>query len=187
MHRWIVVALLIPLNVVLADDDRLALIVGQLQAQLNQPVAFTETRSNELLDEPLLLTGELLYTSDGTLGKTILEPLQERVTITPQYVEMERKGRGRRLALKDRPDIGAFYAGMRALLEGDVEALRELFDASLEEGADGWTISMAPQSADLSEFVERLIVSGAGPHVLRVRTEQPNGDWQEMQFDKSPE
>ena len=165
------------------ESDRVAAILGNIVTPKNEPIPFIERRQSQLLEEPLVLYGEVLFTQDGVLSKRIERPFKERVTISADSMEMERKGRVRRVSLDKRAGVKVFYAGMRALLDGDTGALFELFNVSAPAGEDAnWTIELIPKEADLRTFVEQLTISGKGGQVLTVHTDQPGGDWQEMSF-----
>jgi len=165
------------------EADRVASILGEIDTPRNEPIPFIEKRQSQLLKEPLILYGEVLFTPDGVLSKRIERPFSERVTISADSMEMERKGRVRRVSLDKRAGVKVFYAGMRALLDGDTDALFELFDVSTSVGEEAnWTIGLIPKEADLRTFVVQLTISGQGGQVLTVHTDQPGGDWQEMSF-----
>ncbi|MDH3510047.1 MAG: hypothetical protein OER85_04230 [Gammaproteobacteria bacterium] len=180
------VFLLLPLLAHGDDAVRVATILGGIDTPRGEPIPFIEKRQSQLLEEPLVLYGNVLFTQEGTLSKRIERPFQERVTISANSMELERKGRVRRVSLDKRAGVKVFYAGMRALLERDTDALIELFDVSTfaDEEAN-WRIELVPKEAGLRTFVEQLIISGRGSHVLTVHTDQPGGDWQEMSFDRS--
>ena len=72
---------------------------------------------------------------------------------------------------------------MQALIAGDVTALFESFEVAITENDNGWSLDLVPKEKKLRKFVARLVISGKGARVLKVRTEQPGGDWQEMSFD----
>lgn len=165
------------------DFDRIAEILGNIDTPRNETIPFVEKRQNQLLEEPLILHGEVLFAADGTLSKRIERPVQERVTISADSLELARNGRVRRVSLDKRAGVKVFYAGMRALLDGDTGSLFELFVVSASVGdAENWTIELVPKDADLRTFVEQMIISGQGGQVITVHTDQPGGDWQEMSF-----
>jgi hypothetical protein len=165
------------------DSARVAAILAGIETPRDEPIPFMEKRQSQLLEEPLVLYGDVLFTQEGTLSKRIERPIQERVTISADSMELERKGRVRRVSLDKRAGVKVFYAGMRALLDGDTNALFELFDVSAANDEVYWSIQLVPKEADLRTFVEKLTISGKGGRVLTVHTDQPGGDWQEMSFD----
>ncbi len=169
-----------------ATPEQAAAIVGsivdRIETPRDTPIPFVEQRTSRLLTEPLTLDGEIWFAADGTLSKRIGAPFDEQVTISARRVEMRRNGKVRRLSIERRPDIKAFYAGMQALLAGDVMALYSAFDVAAATDADDWRLELTPKDGQLNRFVARLVISGTGSRVRIVRTEQPGGDWQEMSF-----
>ena len=157
---WLIVFVF---STVLADDaSQVAAILGNIQTDRTVPIPFTEKRSSGLLDEPLMLSGEIVFSEDGVLTKRITQPARESVTISADSLELRRKGRIRRLSMDRRPDIRAFYAGMRARLSRDTATLFELFAATPTVNGDDWTIDLVPLSVDLQAFLEHLTVTGRG-------------------------
>ena len=88
-----------------ANADEIARIVSQIDTPRDTPIPFTEQRTNALLTEPLQLAGEILFTEDGTLVKTITSPFSESIRISARKVEMQRDGKSRRVSLRRRPDM----------------------------------------------------------------------------------
>lgn len=165
-----------------ATPERIESIIRGITTPRDTPIPFVERRTNRLLSEPLVLHGEIRFATDGTLSKQIREPFNERITISARRVELQRKDKVRRLSLDRRPDIKAFYVGMQALLAGDALALLQTFDVVASESADGWSLDLTPKEKKLRKFVSRMVISGKAAQVLMVRTEQPDGNWQEMSF-----
>lgn len=167
----------------LADDGgRVEVILAHIKTDKSAPIPFIEKRNNKLLKEPLVLTGEITFTEDGVLTKQITQPVLESVMISADSLELQRKGKTKRLSMDRRADIKAFYTGMRALLNGDTETLFEMFDASSSTNDEDWTIDLIPKATDLQKFLDHLTVTGRGSEVLKVLTVQPGGDWQELSF-----
>jgi len=166
-----------------ATPEQIEAVVRSIDTPRDIPIPFVERRANQLLAEPLTLSGEILFTADGTLSKKVGPPFNESITISARRVEFSRMGKTKRLSLNRRPDIKAFYIGMQALLAGDASALLDSFDVVSTQNADDWSLDLVPREEKLRTFVSRMVIFGRASRVLRVRTEQPGGDWQEMSFD----
>ncbi|MGH8495495.1 MAG: LolA-related protein [Gammaproteobacteria bacterium] len=166
-----------------AADSQFEAILARIDTPRGVSIPFVEKRKNPLLEEPLVLTGEVAFDQDGRLSKTIESPFRERVTISRDAVELERDGRTRRLSLRRKDDVRAFYIALRALLEGDAKALNELFEIETTTDAERWTLVLVPAGPPLSEFLESMVISGHSAQVSRIRTVQSEDDWQEMTFD----
>jgi hypothetical protein len=109
--------------------------------------------------------------------------MRESVVISPDTIRLERDGRARELPIGKQKGARDFYLGLRALLDGDLATVTDLFiiDASRDDGAD-WQIELIPRKKHMKKFVERMVVSGTGATVLRIRTTQSADAWQEMIF-----
>jgi len=167
-----------------ADQQRIASIIGAIDTPYDEPIPFVERRNNELLTEPLVLYGHMLFTRDGLLSKRVERPSRERVTISSTEIEFEYRDKLRRFALEKRPDLHAFYIAMMNFINGDAERLADSFAIETQEEEEGWRIILEPKLDTLREFIFRMTISGRNEKVLLVRTEQPGGDWQEMSFDE---
>ncbi len=165
-----------------ATQEQIESIILGIDTPRDRPIYFVERRTNRLLTKPLTLKGNIRFSADGTLSKKIEEPFQERVTISARHVELERKDKIKRLALDRRPDVKAFYVGIQALLDGDAATLLESFDVTLTERGDRWSLNLTPREKKLRKFVAHMVISGIASQVRMVRTEQPDGNWQEMSF-----
>ena len=181
--RTVLLALLFAGGITSATTpEQVESIIRGIATPRDTPIPFVERRTNRLLTEPLLLQGEILFSTDGTLLKQIGEPFDERITISARHVELRRDNKVRRLSLDRRPDIKAFYVGMQALLAGDALALFESFDVIATRDANNWSLDLAPKEKKLRKFVARMKITGTADQVQTVRTEQPDGNWQEMSF-----
>jgi hypothetical protein len=78
--------------------------------------------------------------------------------------------------------VREFYLGLRALLEGDLATVSELFEIDATNDGAEWTIELKPQAGNLKAFIQEMSVSGEGGRVSRIRTMQSKQDWQELYF-----
>ena len=161
-------------------------ILEAIETPRDVSIPFVEKRGNALLAEPLVLTGEVEFSADGALAKTIETPFRERVVITRDRLELTRDGRTRRLSLQRKDDVRQFYAALRALLEGDAQTLRELFTIETARNADCWRLVLVPAAEPLAAFVGKMVVSGRSSRVLEVRTELSADDWHSLSFGGEP-
>ena len=61
----------------------------------------------------------------------------------------------------------------------------ELFEivATRSDANHDWRIELVPRNQRMKKFVERMVVSGTGSTVTRIRTVQSANEWQEMILD----
>lgn len=138
---------------------------------------FVERRESELLDEPLILRGEMTRPQADRLVRSVLAPYGERSEIHGERVVVTREdGRERRFSLRRAPALAALRDGLQALLSGDAQALRARFEVSLEE-ADGeaWRLSMHPGDARVAEHIARLEAVGRGDSLRCLLTHEADG------------
>jgi outer membrane lipoprotein-sorting protein len=138
---------------------------------------FSETRHLALLDRPLESSGELTFTPPDRLEKRTTSPGTERLVVDRDTLSVERAGRTRTFALRDYPQAAALAGGIRATLAGDRAALERDYALALDGNARAWHLTLRPRAAALSAIVKRIEVSGNGPDVRRIETQQADGDW----------
>jgi hypothetical protein len=165
-----------------ADEMDIRQIIASINTQRDVPVQFTELRMNPLLAEPVAFTGEVEFAVDGTLTKRIAAPVEERVSIGPEAVILERDGRKRSLSMRRDTDLWLFYSSLRAVLAGDPDGVIAAFDSAVIKSADQWEIELRPRSVELAGFIELMLVRGGNGRIDFVRTVQSEGNWQETSF-----
>jgi hypothetical protein len=158
-------------------------ILSRIQAPENAVFPFVELRKNRLLEEPMVLSGEMDFSSTEGLSKLITSPFVERVTISSVAVEIERDGETRRLLLKRKRGLPEFYSGLKALMDKDLTTLLALFDVESVTAGDEWTIVLIPVNPNLQKSLERMIITGRKARVTVIRTVQSPDVWQELSFE----
>lgn len=178
---------LIALLILIADSAAAgdAAILTQVNTRRDVPVDFVELRMNRLLREPLELTGVLVYASDGALTKEITSPIRESLTLSDTYLEVSRDGRSRKLRLNRMPDVTELYAVLRALLDGDADAIEASFAVTSQQTGESWSATLVPHGMPLAGIVTEMSVSGRGSRLLRIHIEQPGGSWQTLTITES--
>src|SRR6185503_4907596 len=89
---------------------------GSLLQRLARPAPattpFVEVRFSKLLDQPLVVKGQLEYHEDGALVRAVDMPFRERTEIRGETVTVERVGRStRRFSLKRAPELRSMLGG----------------------------------------------------------------------------
>ena len=157
-------------------------ILSRVETPASSVISFVELRKNALLEQPMVLSGEIDFSVAGSLSKHITSPFEERVTISSAAVEIERNGETRRLPLKRKKGLVEFYTGLNALLNRDVVTLMALFDVESLSTGDTWSIVLIPTNTSLEKSLERMIITGKKTRVTVVRTVQSKDIWQELSF-----
>jgi len=80
---------------------------------------FVEVRYSKLLEQPIVVKGQLEYHEDGTLVRAVKDPFQERTEIKGETVNIARVGKSpRRFSLKRAPELRSMLGGFAAVLGG---------------------------------------------------------------------
>jgi len=142
---------------------------------------FEEKRFSELLSEPAIFSGTLVYEpATRSMSKIVSEPDEISMIMTEKAVIIESSEGKRRLSLRARPALRAILVGFRALVEGDIEALRSHFELDYKDNDSVWTLVLTPRSQRLARRLTSLVVSGQDTQVDSMVTTMQNGDRQEM-------
>src|SRR5690348_14180338 len=86
---------------------------------------FEERKTLQMLHEPLVASGTLLYVAPDQVQKITLLPRREGFTISGDRltIEGESDDQSRSLSLSDYPEIAGIVEGVRATLAGDLPTL----------------------------------------------------------------
>jgi hypothetical protein len=144
-------------------------------------VRFIERHGNALLAEPLRLEGFVTLTGDGALIRQVEQPFAEMARLDGASASIERNGRQRRISLGS-GRRGVYLRTLYALLSGDVDAVQQAFDPSLEGRREAWTLTLTPRAAELARLLKPVTLSGAGDRVTVIRITRNDGAWQEFQL-----
>ncbi|MBL8299902.1 MAG: outer membrane lipoprotein carrier protein LolA [Rhodanobacteraceae bacterium] len=151
--------------------------IEQLRRPLPATTGYTEVRFVQMLDAPLILRGELSYSSANELGKRVVSPYQETTTIANGQVEITRPGKPvKRFSLKRAPALVGFLESFSATLAGDAQRLARSYALSSEGNDLQWQLQLVPRDAALAKHVKRVVISGqeAVPQCFEI--EESGGD-----------
>jgi hypothetical protein len=138
--------------------DRL---LRSLARQPPQTVPFVEMHRSPLLDEDLVVSGELEYRGPGRLSRVVTAPYHERTDIDGTDVRIHREGRPeRRFSLRRSAELGSLMSAFSALLGGNRTALEQVFEPRLVIQADGWQLDLVPRAGVTQGDVEKIVVQG---------------------------
>jgi hypothetical protein len=160
-----------------ASPSTLALI-----AALGQPApahtAFAEARFMQVLDRPLVISGELAWLGGDKLQRRVDKPRAETFTIADGEVTQERPGRKpRHFSLSRAPQLQVLLDSFAALLGGDASRLQQAFEIRHEGDAAGaWTLTLVPRDARVARTVARIRIDGAGNQPRCMHMEEADGD-----------
>jgi hypothetical protein len=151
-------------------------LLGKLARPAPATTPFVEVRYSKLLDQPLIVAGQLEYLEGGALVRAVKEPFQERTEIKGETVTVERVGRSpRKFSLKRAPELRSMLAGFGAVLGGGRAALEQDFNLALSGDEAHWRLSMTPKSASVVKYVRDIVIQGRGDEPRCIVVAQPDG------------
>jgi hypothetical protein len=158
-----------------------ALDVDGLLAKLARPAPattpFVEVRYSKLLDQPIVVQGQLEYHEDGALVRAVNEPFRERTEIKGETVTIERVGKApRRFSLKRAPELRSMLAGFGAVLGGTRATLEQDFNLALKGDTAHWQLAMTPKLPTVGKYVRDISIQGRENEPKCVIVTQPDDE-----------
>lgn len=165
--------------------------LAELMAGLRQvpsgSARFVERKYLQMTTAPLQSSGILRYVAPDRLEKQTLLPQPSRLTIAGEQLSVERPGEPiREISLRERPEIGALVAGVRATMAGDLGTLNRFYTTSLHGGTASWQLDLSPREPRIREWVSIIRITGSGDTLTRVETLESDGDRTEMTIGADP-
>lgn len=154
----------------------------RLIASLGRPsparTPFAEARFMKMLDQPLVVSGELAWLGGDTLERRVDAPRAERFTIAGGEVTQERAGhRPRRFSLKHAPQLQGLLDSFVALLSGDPSRLADAFQISLVgDAAADWTLTLVPRDEKVAGKVSSIRIDGHADAPRCMTMQEADGD-----------
>ena len=150
-------------------------------------IAFKETRRSSLLVQPLILEGYLGYKpADRSLVKHVTRPQLSHIVVRENVILITNKNQQTRWNLSERPVLHITFLGLRALLEGNVNTLKEHFTLEYTTSKNTWKLLLRPRNEFVSRHMESLKITGGNSHIESIEIVMTNGDQQHMQLSNVP-
>jgi len=145
---------------------------------------FTERKYLSILDEPLVLQGEVRYRAPDYVKKEYDDPNSESYEVSGDSLTVRfPDGRQRELSIDEHPVLRAFVESYRGTLAGDLETLSHYFDLALSGPMDAWQLRLTPRGPDLADYLSAVIMHGREGEVYSVETLEASGDRSVMTLD----
>ena len=136
-------------------------LIGRLAKPAPATVAFREVRFSTLVNEPLIVAGELVYTDATSLDRRVMQPYRETVAIRGESVRVEREGSPpRSFGLNRAPELRGLLSGFTALLAGDSAALERNFSIAANGSDAAWTLELTPIDKRARRRLQQIVVNG---------------------------
>ena len=91
-------------------DPELVRILSSIDVQRDEPRAYNEYRMTTRLREPLKITGDIVFSSQGELIKRVIEPFQETITIGNNLVRVQRVNKLREFSMAKDQGLYDFFS-----------------------------------------------------------------------------
>jgi len=156
--------------------------VQVLIAALGQPApahaAFAEARFLQVLERPLVVSGELSWLGGDRLQRRVDHPQQETSTIADGEVTQQRAGKSpRRFSLKRAPQLQVLLDSFVALLSGDAARLQQAFEIRQSgDTAGAWTLTLVPRDARVAKTVASIRIDGYAKESRCMHMQEADGD-----------
>jgi len=140
--------------------------------------AFAEARFMQVLDRPLVVSGELSWLGGDKLQRRVDMPQAETATIADGEVTQERVGKSpRHFSLKRAPQLQVLLDSFVALLSGDAGRLQQAFDVRQTGDIDGaWTLMLTPLDARVAKTIASITVEGNAKESRCMYMQEADGD-----------
>ena len=141
-------------------------------------VRFREERRLHYLQSPVVLEGALSFKAPDLLVKEIRMPRWERTVISGNTVRVESKGSAgsRSFLLSDYPALQTLIIAFRAVLTGNLAALRVHFTVGLAGDRQSWTLRLVPRAAALKQRFAAVTIKGSGRRLTTAEFAETSGD-----------
>lgn len=139
---------------------------------------FAEARFMQVLERPLVVSGELAWLGGDKLQRQVRQPHEETATIADGEVTQQRAGKSpRHFSLQRAPQLQVLLDSFVALLSGDEGRLQQAFEIRLSGDAAGaWTLTLIPRDAKVAKTIASIAVDGVGKESRCMRMQEADGD-----------
>ena len=141
-------------------------------------VPFEERKFIGAVTEPLVSRGYLRFEPPDRLIKKTEAPHRETAVVDKDSLRILNADgvETASIGLWMDPDLGLVFDSLRAVLRGDGDSLRALFDTSLAGNADAWTLTLTPKQKPESSRIDRIVVTGDANRLLGFDIYETGGD-----------
>tara|TARA_R110001599_G_scaffold64023_3_gene179244 strand:+ start:909052 stop:909654 length:603 start_codon:yes stop_codon:yes gene_type:complete len=163
-------------NLTQAAEWDMAKLMGALAQAKPTTVHFVEKKYIAALTQPIISSGEMLYTPPDKLERRTLKPKPERMLLENDRLLLERGGKSYSLSLNDIPELATLIISIRATLAGDRRLLELNYIVALTGTRERWALQLKPSDIDVQQKVERIMLSGSNDQVQKIEVWQADGD-----------
>jgi outer membrane lipoprotein-sorting protein len=134
---------------------------------------FHEVKQIALLSSPIVTDGTIAYARPGRLAR---RSGTTAVLIDGTSLRMSEAGRVQRIDLASQPIVRSFIDSFVQLLAGDRAGLERGYTLAFATDATGWTLTLRPRAAPLTEFLRDVVFRGHGDDLISMTMTEVSGD-----------
>lgn len=153
--------------------DRLMSTLGQKKSG---HASFVETKYLSIAAEPVISSGELVFTAPDHLEKRTDSPKPEDLVVDGDKLTIARNGHQYTLALTQYPELSAFIESIRATLAGNRFALEQVYRVAVTGTGDDWTLTLTPLDSRMLKTISTITLTGTRDLLHTVAIQQADGD-----------
>jgi outer membrane lipoprotein-sorting protein len=159
----------------------LDVLMAQMSAARGVVAQFHERKQIALLAGLLESRGVLYFAPPGRLARFTTEPGYSSLVIDGDTVRFRDGERGEEFDLLGNPMARVFVDNFIVLFNGDIERLRELYEAEFSTEDRTWSLRLTPRSQRLRLAIESIVLtggsgSGGGGGIRRMELRSSDGD-----------
>lgn len=154
----------------------LDLLMARFAASKGVRARFQETRTLDLLAEPIETRGTLYFSPPDRLARITTFPGHSRVVVRGTRVGFTDETGHREVDLADSELARALVGNLAVLLRGDLVEVRKRFHVDYHAADARWELVLQPRNRALQAVIERMRVQGTNGDVTSIETLDTNGD-----------
>ncbi len=164
-----------------STDWQLDQLMKELSSIDTAALTFEESRKSAFLTTVLHTSGRMVYRRPEHLEKHVLEPFVERIFIEEdqmKVIKFSRRGKKKEkiYPVDSHKSLHIAVKAIRAVLDGDTDYLKTLFDMDLSGDRDAWELKMIPIEKRNKHRLEKAILLGTEKRITEVMTFEKDGD-----------
>lgn len=147
---------------------------------------FHETYYSGMLITPSYKEGTLVFHPPTRLEKHVRIPTEESFIINGNSLLYENPSReiSQTFSLEEYPALATLIEGLRALFNGNKEALQQFFEISTAGTPEAWELNLSPIIQNEEDGVSCIRLAGERAHLHTISIQETNGDHSELQLDR---
>jgi hypothetical protein len=152
-------------------------LINEIGVVKDRTSRFTETKEMAILNTSLTQTGTIDFHYPDKLSKRIDPPVSTIVKIAGDTLSIQSPTHPPRyFSISNHPQLAVLLDPIRAILAGDLMALKRYYQVTLEGEKAEWQLELLPRDSTTARRISGIEIYGSGPIVNRYVVQEQNGD-----------